>query len=283
MMRHLLTIFCVFILNVSWAQFECETLAKLPDKLRESSGLVFENDNSFWTINDGGNGPYLYNIDSSGKINRKVELKDHKNYDWEALHLSDDGYLYIGDFGNNANKRKHLKILRIKFSKLIGGDDFKVKELEFSFDDQDKFPPSDSQKIYDCEAMVVVRDSIYLITKNRTKPYDGKIHIYAMLAAPGKHKAKRIMTYQSGVKNMYNGWITDADIRHQHLYLLSHNKLFKIPNFAQNPLVKRKLKTFKLCSFSQKEAIAFGHGKRFYLTDEKFGVLGPKLYKVTLP
>ncbi len=283
-MMKTLFIFIPFLtINMSYAQFKCELLGKLPGKLQESSGLVFENENSLWTLNDGGNGSYLYNIDSTGEVVRKVEIKDHKNYDWESLHLSDNGYLYIGDFGNNANKRKHLKILRIKFSKLIGGESFKVKEIEFSYEDQDEFPPKDKNKIYDCEAMVVVEDSIYLITKNRTKPFDGQIHIYSMPATPGKYKARHHSVYDSGINSMYYGWITDADLHNGHLYLLSHNKFFKIPNFGKNPLVKRKLKTFRLSSYSQKEAIAFGHNRTFYLTDEKFGILGPKLYKVTLP
>ena len=52
-------------------------------------------------------------LNSNGKI-KKVVVVNAENNDWEDLTADDKGNLYIGDFGNNHNKRKNLSILKIK-------------------------------------------------------------------------------------------------------------------------------------------------------------------------
>ncbi|WP_240743145.1 hypothetical protein, partial [Ilyomonas limi] len=88
----------------------------LNTKLNETSGLLWWN-NQVWTHNDSGGEPALYAVDSStGKIIRKVTVSNATNIDWEDL-AQDDNYIYIGDFGNNAQgNRNDLKIYKVKKS-----------------------------------------------------------------------------------------------------------------------------------------------------------------------
>ena len=68
-------------------------IKKLPNKLKESSGLIYY-DNLFWTINDSNGEPELYGISTNtGKIKRTIKLINATNYDWEAL-TQDSSYIY---------------------------------------------------------------------------------------------------------------------------------------------------------------------------------------------
>lgn len=281
-MRLVILIGIVFTSLFASAQVELKRIAYLDKKLNESSGIVFENSNSFWTINDGGNSATLYNIDSTGKIIREIDVPDSKNRDWESITIGNNGYLYIGDFGNNNNSRKDLVIYRIKFYEVLGNDKLDVDKIEFSFDDQEDFPPNDSELKFDCEAMVAINDSIFLITKNRSKPYDGKVHIYGLRGDKGKHKARKISTYNTQSKSMYYSWITDACLYKNDLLLLSHNRFYRIINFKESPYDTPKMIEYKLNHFSQKEAICAGKNGQLYVTDEKVGPFDAKLYRINL-
>src|SRR6056297_4303255 len=82
----------------------------LNDAMSESSGLI-NIQGRFITHNDSGGESILYEIDTlSGEIARMVTVIGTENTDWEDL-ASDDTYIYIGDFGNNAGNRTDLRIL----------------------------------------------------------------------------------------------------------------------------------------------------------------------------
>ena len=79
---------------------------KLPNELVEVSGLYIENSNSFWWHNDSGSRPQLFQTNAKGKLINTISFDNIKNTDWEDLTYDDQGNIYIGDFGNNRNKRK---------------------------------------------------------------------------------------------------------------------------------------------------------------------------------
>lgn len=282
---HMKVICLIVLLSCSLlgkSQLKTTLLGHLPDKIKESSGLVYESPNSLWTINDGGHKAKVYNIDSTGEIIETYHLEELKNYDWESLYLH-EGTLFIGDFGNNSNKRKKLQIHKIKLSDLKTKKTPKIKTIYFKYEDQEAFPPKKSQLIFDCESMVVLGDSIYLITKNRTEPFDGKIHVYRIPKAAGSYHATKVVEYDTKGKHKLNWWVTDAILYHHDLYLLSHNKLFKIAAFSQHPSRPEEVKILQFSHFSQKEAITCDGKGNFYMTDEKFKFLGGKFYKFYLP
>lgn len=82
--------------------------------LVEISGLAasVKNPGYFWTHNDSGGKTEVYLIDLSGKIQLTVSLEIKRNRDWEDLVLA-NGKLYIGDFGDNAGKKKRIIIHQI--------------------------------------------------------------------------------------------------------------------------------------------------------------------------
>lgn len=134
---------------------------KLPPELPEASGLYVANPDSLWWINDSGNSPDLFITDSKGNLMRRVGVPSIENKDWEDLTADDEGNIYIGDFGNNANQRQDLKIYKYNPSS------YRLDTIQFSYEDQTAFPPAPPLDRFDSEAMIWYRDSLHLFTKDR--------------------------------------------------------------------------------------------------------------------
>jgi hypothetical protein len=143
-------------------------LANLPNKLSEVSGTeVLENSNLIWMINDSGNNPKLFGVSKNGKIKKEIKIKS-KNTDWEDLTSDEKGNIYIGNFGNNANTRKSLRILKIEHSSLKKKS-AKVKEIAFEYENQEKFPPKNESLFFDAEAFFYFKNNFYIFTKSRVE------------------------------------------------------------------------------------------------------------------
>ena len=162
----------------------------LPAELNEISGLTGTPSGAFWALADSGNEPALYRINPENAAVLETRRLPVPNKDWEELTADDQGRLFIGDFGNNANKRRDLRIYRYDPSTSL------VDSILFSFPDQQAFPPeSDVERRFDCEAMVWRKDTLHLFTKSRFK--GNKItHHYTLPAQPGTYVAKHCDSLQ---------------------------------------------------------------------------------------
>ena len=159
-----------------------QLINNLSDTVAETSGIVFMA-GSLWTQNDDGD-TNLYVIDTFGNIAQSVPVAGVVNTDWEEV-TQDSGFIYIGDFGNNANgNRTDLRILRIEKTSL------NVDTIKFVYPDQtDLSGTGNNNTDFDCEAFIVTDDSIYLFTKQwvsgRTKLY----RLPKMASGPGTETA----------------------------------------------------------------------------------------------
>src|SRR5690606_4745307 len=93
------------------------------------------------------------------------QLQNVKNTDWEEI-AQDSLYFYIGDFGNNSGRRDTLNIVRVEKQSLLRFMPV-VDYIHFSWPTTTDDEGRKSKVNYNCEAMVVVRDSIFLFTKER--------------------------------------------------------------------------------------------------------------------
>ncbi|MFT7590759.1 MAG: hypothetical protein ACI9UJ_000671 [bacterium] len=267
---------CVFWGQTSVNSQSLEVLSKLPNACPESSGLVFINNNSFITHNDGGDGPNLYFIDSSGIVQRKVNVKNAINTDWEDITMAPDGRVFIGNFGNNGNNRKDLEILVLPDYKKWKSDTVEPDKIFFSYDDQNAFPPSSDNRVFDCEALAFYKDSLYIFSKNWSSPFSGMVKMYVLPAAPGTYAIQPRDSVNLGtVKEI--AWVTGADIQDSSLYLVGSAFVWRF-NFLELPNLTSPTQ-LALNHFSQKEAIAV-NGNNIYITDEASGGFG-QLYRFT--
>lgn len=237
--------------------YSISQIATLPRVLNESSGIVVaQPDQSFWSHNDGGSKPELFEIDYKGKLLRTLPLPHLRNRDWEDLARDTDGNIYIGDFGNNSNYRKDLKIYKFNPSQPQKAD-----SITFRYADQTEFPPREKERNFDCEAFFWHADSLYLFSKNRGKK---NVKMYVVPAKPGDYTAQ--VRGEVFLKSM----VTAADINPGHTLfaVLTYGKvlLFRLTdetNLLRNPDLC--IKVYR----NQAEAIAFINETDFVITNEQ--------------
>lgn len=256
-------------------------LGNLPGGLKEVSGNeIILGSELIWMHEDGGNKSKLYAINSSGKIQKEIDIQS-KNTDWEDLTSDDFGNLYIGNFGNNYSTRKHLKILKID-KKYLDKKSAEVEEIEFEYENQYKFPPKKEELFFDAEAFFYFKNSLYIFTKSRVKDNYGKTFLYKISATKGKHIAKLMGNFDNGKK--IDSWITSADISSdgKNVVLLSQKNILIFTDFKGDNFLSGKVKKIKLNHKSQKEGICFKDDNTLIITDEESGNKGGFLYELKI-
>lgn len=268
--------------KVDTIQCEVEAIASLPKSLVEISGMV-ASDNDFWVHNDGDNGSFLLLLTKQGTIKTIKRISNAPNYDWEDIAVDPAGNLYVGDIGNNNNNRRMLQIYKIPNPAKSENLRIVAEKIEFDYSDQKEFPPKKNRLVYDAEAMIYFRDTLFVFNKNRTQPYNGYLRVYKLPATIGRQRAILSDSLFLGGNNMLNSWITGADISADatKLALLSHDKIWMFQNFKGSNFFKGTLQVWKLNHFSQKEAICFdSHGELFVADELLEKILGGKLYRI---
>jgi hypothetical protein len=163
----------------------------LSESLKETSGLLFW-DGLLWTHNDNVD-TRLYGLDTANTaILGDYLLEGVENTNWEDMD-QDSKYIYLGDFGNNASgNREDLNILRIEKSSLLSGSP-SIDTIWFTYSDQhDLSPVSFNQTEFDCEALVVGSEHIYLFTKQWIS---GHTTVYTLPKQKGTHVAQKTDSY----------------------------------------------------------------------------------------
>lgn len=163
------------------AQYKVSKVARLPEVANESSGITHAKmDRTFWTHNDSGGKPELYEIDKNGKLLSTKVIQNVQNVDWEDITRDKAGNIYIGDFGNNANNRQALEVYKLD-SELTS-----AAKISFRYADQNAYPPPSNQLKYDCEAFFHYNDRLYLFSKNSINQQH-PVRLYQLSDQPGSY------------------------------------------------------------------------------------------------
>jgi len=233
-----------------------------------------DNTQYLWTHNDGGGKNVLLKIDMKGKSQGVITIPNTSNIDWEDLAKDDKGYIYIGDFGNNNNQRKNLRIYKFKEIQpgpFEGVQNFeplrlKVDTISFSYADQKAFPPQKKFRNYDCEAFFWHRQKLFLFTKNRGNKY---VKMYFLPDKPGFYIAELIDSIH------INTMITAADISPDGklVALLGYGKIYLfdvgrigVQNFEPLSVLHYCL---KIPRGGQAEALVFINDTDFVFSNER--------------
>lgn len=258
-----LTVILLFFLFGFTTQAQ-KSVVELPTELAESSALV-KYGNLFLTVNDSGNDPVVFVFNEKGTIVHRCMIKNAKNTDWEALAYDGFKYLYIGDIGNNKNKRKKLTIYKVELEKLLKNKDVEADEINYSYPEQTAFPPDKSNLYFDAESLFWHNGTLIIVTKNRTVPFDGKAFLYRVPSERGVYIAERIGEILLEATHWLENSITDAALyKEDALYLLTYSKIYK---FVWRNNTFQRVGEVDLDKITQKEGIAVDD-KYIYLTDE---------------
>jgi hypothetical protein len=256
-------------------------LYKLPKSLKEVSGIAIT-DNLTWVIEDSGNKSDIYGLTEKGKIKIESKVSNIKNIDWEDLTTDSKGNLYIGAFGNNKNYRRDLCIYKINKNSLKQNI-LSVDKTTFFYSEQTKFPPKKKDLLYDCEAFFEWNGYFYLLTKNRSKDFDGTSLVYKIANKQGKQEAVLLANFKT-CSNDKNCAVTSAAISPNgtKVVALSHDSIFLFENFSGDDFTNGTMKKLELNHVSQKESICFKDESTLLIADERNGKQDGNVYEVKL-
>lgn len=254
------------------------TKVKLPERIIESSGLAIQN-GDLLTHNDGGSGPVIYRINKKGFLIDSTYIKSTYNFDWEDISF-DKRQLYIAETGNNLQSRKDLAIYTLNENAVL------VKTTRFWYARQKTFPPAESNRDFDCEALLVRNDTAYIFSKTWSKPYKGISYQYEFpVTADSVFSLNPVDSFATGKNNYLEGSITGCDLSPGRKYfaLTSCNYLYVFFDFEKNNFLQGNYAVFRYESTAQREAIAFETDSTFYVTDERWAnMVGGNLYSFNL-
>ncbi len=215
----------------------CVSSYPISDQLSEISGIENPVRSVYISINDSGDEPVLYIMKSDGVIFHKIFISGAKNVDWEDLSFDGD-FLYVGDIGNNRNQRKDLMIYRIPWNNSWGNyyidgklnqnlpDTLRADPFSFNYPDQISFPPEESRMNFDSEAITYADGKILILSKDRSKPYQGLSKIYELDLSDKSSKTKLLQEIQLNGVSWLTGSVTACDYLNNKLYVLTYKRLY---------------------------------------------------------
>lgn len=258
---------------------------QLPNQLKETSGLAYFN-NLLYTHNDDTQ-ERLYVIDTiQGALVDSIEIDFVNNVDWEDIHV-ENNIFYVGDFGNNVSgNRTNLRIFKWHANDHVSGD-FNIDTIKFSYQNQTDFTAQASNTTaFDCEAFIVIEDSIYLFTKRWN---DSRSFLYVLPNIAGTHIA------QLRDSLSVNGLVTGAsyDAQRKHVVLCGYSTLlqpfvYMLYDYPQNDFFKGNKRKINLdLLLHQVEGITHDGNLNYYLSNEYtqvsvFPAQPAKLHKISL-
>lgn len=259
-------------------------LADLPKKLDEVSGVLYGKDSTVWVLEDSGNKDVIYKVGFSGDILKTFKVKNAKNKDWEDLAQDSIGNVYIADTGNNHNDRKDLVIYKIPNPEEEKGDKIDAEKIEYYYPEQQKFPPKAVNRNFDVEALFHANNKLYLVTKNRAHPFDGKALIYTVPDTKGKHVATLVgnITICNDRETCQITSISISPDKNK-IIALTYGKLFLFENFHLDDFSKSTIVNIDLGLRTQLESVCFVDDSTLLLIDEVSNGRGGNLYSYRIP
>lgn len=264
----------LFFLTVSLqSQENLQTIGPNPDDILETSGLIYFNE-SLITLNDSGNDPLLYELDTLNlSIKRVITITNVENIDWEAI-TQDDDYIYVGDFGNNLGTRRDLAIYRIAKADYLTSDNVPATTISYAYQDQQDFT-NNGNSDWDAEALFVLDNKLIILTKQWQSLGS---HAYSIPKIPGVHMASRV----GAIENI--GLVTDAtyDIATNRLVLIGYSSILNpfvgiVENLNAQAIFEGYTQQSLGLNFVQAEGLTQVSSTNYFFTSEYYTRQSPRI------
>jgi hypothetical protein len=251
--------------EVGRREYMVRRVGRMPEEIPENSGLALYADGNLWTHQDAGFGNNLFKVTQEGKLLEKQPVPGTSNIDWEDLARDEQGFLYIGDFGNNLNKRRDLRIFKVP-EKTQGPAD----TLQFSYADQKAFPPGKEDLNFDAEAFFWLEGNLYVFSKNRR--VKAPMRVYKLPDAPGRYAVAPADSLR------INAMITGADVNpvQRQVALLGYGKLYLFDYENPDSLFGGRRVCIPIPRSGQAEAVVYLPDHSILFTNE-----GGKIFRLS--
>ena len=225
------------VLGTSPALSQTTPFRIVSERLQEGSGLALSKKfpGVLWTHNDSGDSARFFAIDQTGKILSEWQLAGARNQDWEDLAIDDQGNLYVGDIGNNANARRDLAVYVVAepdpHATPSEGEELTVRatrRLRFRYPDF-PYPPPPNRQNYDAESLFWAGGELYLLSKHRSNT---KTQLYRFASLEDEDEQVLLplgKPFETGEDSaLRGGMVTAADITEdgQQLAIMTYHNIF---------------------------------------------------------
>ncbi len=261
---------------------------RLPDVLKEVSGLHYAAPDSLWWLNDSGNSPTLYLTNGVGEIKEEIHLPI-RNADWEDLTGDDQGRLYIGDFGNNRSLRQDLKIYA--YEPASGALD----SIAFRYSDQTDYTGTSATQSFDVEGFFWYQDSLHLFSKSKL-PKSNYLTKHYVLSQEGEDQIAVLRDSVTLKKRAVTAAAIDpatgqvALLSYYYKMVLgfwpvSKASVYFFEDYPVGSFLRGKvlIKTVSCLIGLQYESLDFIDNKYFYIASEQTKFFRPRVKRIRIP
>ncbi len=249
--------------------------------INESSGLAASRltPNVYWTHNDSGDGPIVYAFDSTGESRGVFRVAGAQARDWEDMAVGPGpergkSYLYLGDIGDNEEKRDEIVVYRIPEPSLTPTGKTSTKAKPGTTKPAEAFRLRYPDGKHDAETLLVhpISGNLYIVTKvmlRNATVYEAT----APLATGQPITMKRLGEIR--IPSLFGGALTGGSISPDGRrvafcdYLQGFEAELPAASKNFNDIWKQKITGFNLGQREQGEAIAYrSDGKALLATSE---------------
>lgn len=232
----------------------------LSSELNEVSGLTWCQ-GQLVAINDGGNQPILFFLDTTGKIVHRCQITNAVNIDWESITHDSTGNLYIADCGNNLNDRTEIHVYKVSMQKAIASSEIAAESCTIALPYPERPLPKTTFD-FDFEAVNWENDKLWFYSKSRAKPWHGKTYIYQLEWRQGTSELILFDEVFIGRGGWMKDAVTGSCTASKSTILLTYKKLYVVKD-GKATLLKR------FQSWRQREGIAIDDRQRVYVVSER--------------
>lgn len=247
----------------------------------ESSGLAASRltPNVYWTHNDSGDGPFVYAFDSTGASRGVFRVAGAQARDWEDVGVGPGpergkSYLYLGDIGDNEEKREEIVVYRAAEPTLTAAEKALTKDKPGTTRPAEAIRLRYPDGKHDAETLLVhpASGNLYIVTKVMLR----NATVYEATAPLNVSQVitlKRIGEIK--IPSLFGGALTGGSISPDGRrvafcdYLQGYEVELPAASKNFNDVWKQKITGFNLGQREQGEAIAYrSDGKALLATSE---------------
>ncbi|HEX2270258.1 MAG TPA: hypothetical protein VHH35_12010 [Pyrinomonadaceae bacterium] len=249
--------------------------------INESSGLAASRltPNVYWTHNDSGDGPFVYAFDSTGESRGVFRVAGAQARDWEDMAIGPGpergkSYLYLGDIGDNEEKREEIVVYRVAEPALSAASKTSTKDKPATTRPAEAIRLRYPDGKHDAETLLVhpASGNLYVVTKVMLR--NATVYEAAAPLATGQViTMKRIGEIR--IPSLFGGALTGGSISPDGRrvafcdYLQGYEAELPAASTNFNDVWKQKITGFNLGQREQGEAIAYrSDGKALLATSE---------------
>ena len=205
-----------------------------------SASILDPSGDIVWTLGDSGTGPIIGRTILGRNSTTAICITGAHNFDWEAMVMDGNGYLWILDIGDNHAVRDHVRLYQVDPGVFSPGKDLPaIRTITVSY-------PCGT---INAEAAAYCTNRIYIIEKTRRNEVRNA-RLFSVDISPDAGSEQ--IAEQEGQINIYHQ-ITDASVSPEgHLYLLTYSGIYICENW---PATSRIVSPVKFFSLGQQEAV----------------------------